>query len=380
MPPRARARVSRRRASARPAAPTTPSRPKRTLLAPFFRASGVDGMHAPFLLETLLNPDLTPPERPAVLAHEWAHLAGYAPEDDASFVGLLAALARRSRLAYSAWLALFHDAVGQLPRAISDGCSGGWRPVRGRIGRRSSRACNRAASRSRARAGRPTIATSRRRASAKACRATAAWCSCCSGSGALDWSGDAHQEPERRWPARRRPAETDATRVLIIDPRQPDPARSRRGGRPRARRAGRVSDGDRLRARRACARSRRRSRASFARKDARRPIRVIVHLARADRLERGRSRDTRCRRRRLAARFWPGPLTLILHKQRSRARRGHRRAGDRCRARAGASRCAGAARRRRRVPLPRPAPIASRGRARRGPSMCSPIWTASSIW
>ena len=54
-------------------------------------------MHAPFLLETLLNPDLTPPERPAVLAHEWAHLAGYAPEDDASFVGLLAALARRRR-------------------------------------------------------------------------------------------------------------------------------------------------------------------------------------------------------------------------------------------------------------------------------------------
>ena len=72
--------------------PTTPGRPKRTLLSLYFRASGVDGMHAPFMLETLLNPDLTPPERPAVLAHEWAHLAGYAPEDDASFVGLLAAL------------------------------------------------------------------------------------------------------------------------------------------------------------------------------------------------------------------------------------------------------------------------------------------------
>ena len=95
--------------------PTTPSRPKITLLAPFFRASGVDGMHAPFLLETLLNPDLTPPERPAVLAHEWAHLAGYAPEDDASFVGLLAALQADPGSKYSAWLALFHDAVAQLP-------------------------------------------------------------------------------------------------------------------------------------------------------------------------------------------------------------------------------------------------------------------------
>lgn len=95
---------------------TTPGRPKRTLLASFFRASGVDGMHAPFLLETLLNPALTPPERPAVLAHEWAHLAGYAPEADASFVGLLAALAADEPSRYSAWLSLFDHAVGQLPR------------------------------------------------------------------------------------------------------------------------------------------------------------------------------------------------------------------------------------------------------------------------
>ena len=94
----------------------TPSRPKHTLLEPFFRASGVDGMHAPFLLETLLNSDLTPPERPIVLAHEWAHLAGYAPEDDASFVGLLAALRADPGSRYSAWLALFDDVVSQLPR------------------------------------------------------------------------------------------------------------------------------------------------------------------------------------------------------------------------------------------------------------------------
>lgn len=97
--------------------PTTPGRPKRTLLAPFFRASGVDGMHAPFLLETLVNPGLTPPERPAVLAHEWAHLAGYAPEADASFVGLLAALHADAPSQYSAWLTLFEHSVGQLPRA-----------------------------------------------------------------------------------------------------------------------------------------------------------------------------------------------------------------------------------------------------------------------
>ena len=95
--------------------PTTPGRPKKTMLAIFFRASGVDGMHAPFLLETLINPDLTPPERPAVLAHEWAHLAGYAPEADASFVGLLAALRADAPSRYSAWLALVDDVASQLP-------------------------------------------------------------------------------------------------------------------------------------------------------------------------------------------------------------------------------------------------------------------------
>jgi hypothetical protein len=95
---------------------TVPGRPKRTIFAAFFRASGVDGMHAPFLLETLLNPDLTPPERPAVLAHEWAHLSGYALEADASFIGLLAALRADPGSRYSAWLSLFDHAVGQLPR------------------------------------------------------------------------------------------------------------------------------------------------------------------------------------------------------------------------------------------------------------------------
>ena len=96
---------------------TVPGRPKHTLFGPFFRASGVDGMHAPFLLETLLNPDLTPPERPAVLAHEWAHMAGYAPEDDASFVGVLAALRADAPSQYSGWLFLFEQSVGQLPHA-----------------------------------------------------------------------------------------------------------------------------------------------------------------------------------------------------------------------------------------------------------------------
>jgi len=80
--------------------------PKRSLFTPFYRASGVSGQLGPFFLETLLNPDLTGPERPAVLAHEWAHLSGYAPESDASFIGLLAALRAGPAAEYSVWLDL----------------------------------------------------------------------------------------------------------------------------------------------------------------------------------------------------------------------------------------------------------------------------------
>ena len=88
--------------------------PKTSLLSPFFRASGVSGMIAPFFLETLVNPDLTGPERPAVLAHEWAHLSGFAPESDASFVGLLAAWRADPASQYSAWLELVSVAANQL--------------------------------------------------------------------------------------------------------------------------------------------------------------------------------------------------------------------------------------------------------------------------
>lgn len=96
---------------------TVPGRPKRSLLAPFFRMSGTDGLTAPFFLETLLNPDLTAPERPIVLAHEWAHLSGVAPEADASFVAILAALGADVPAQYSAWLSLALDVASRLPPA-----------------------------------------------------------------------------------------------------------------------------------------------------------------------------------------------------------------------------------------------------------------------
>jgi Zn-dependent protease with chaperone function len=94
--------------------PTVFATPKSSIFTPFYRASGVSGQLGPFFLETLLNPDLTGPERPAVLAHEWAHLSGYAPESDASFIGLLAGLRAGPASEYSVWLDLVSESVNQL--------------------------------------------------------------------------------------------------------------------------------------------------------------------------------------------------------------------------------------------------------------------------
>jgi hypothetical protein len=94
--------------------PTVIATPKWTIFSPYYRAAGVSGQLGPFFLETLLNPDLTGPERLAVLGHEWAHLSGYAPESDASFVGLLAALRSGPAGEYSAWLDLVSEASSQL--------------------------------------------------------------------------------------------------------------------------------------------------------------------------------------------------------------------------------------------------------------------------
>ena len=94
--------------------PTVIATPKWTLFTPYYRAAGVSGQLGPFFLETLLNPDLTGPEREATLAHEWAHLSGYAPESDASFIGVLAALRAGPSAEYSAWLDLVSESVNQL--------------------------------------------------------------------------------------------------------------------------------------------------------------------------------------------------------------------------------------------------------------------------
>lgn len=80
--------------------------PKVTWLTSYFRAAGIDGMISPFSLEVLINGHVLPFERPFVVAHEWAHAAGYADEAEASFVGWLTCMEGDSATKYSGWLSL----------------------------------------------------------------------------------------------------------------------------------------------------------------------------------------------------------------------------------------------------------------------------------
>ena len=94
--------------------PTSVGRIKSTLLGTYFRWSSVDGMVNPFGLEVLANPDLMPWERPFVAAHEWSHLAGYANEAEANFIGWLTCVRGNVPSQYSGWLFLYWQIAGQL--------------------------------------------------------------------------------------------------------------------------------------------------------------------------------------------------------------------------------------------------------------------------
>ena len=94
-----------------------PGRPKRTVLEFYFTRVSIDGMTNPFFLETLTNQSLLPFERASTLAHEWSHLAGYADESEANFVGWLVCLRGSPAIQYSGWLSLYGTVIGALPRS-----------------------------------------------------------------------------------------------------------------------------------------------------------------------------------------------------------------------------------------------------------------------
>lgn len=91
--------------------------PKRSLLQWYFRKAAINGMTVPVVLEVILNPDLLPAELPSTLAHEWAHLAGYADESEANFLAWYACVSSEDALVqYSGWIDAYTLAVNALPR------------------------------------------------------------------------------------------------------------------------------------------------------------------------------------------------------------------------------------------------------------------------
>ena len=97
------------------ATPARPGRPKWSILDFYFKAAGVEGMTDPLFLETLVAGDLLPFERPFVIAHEWSHLAGFADEGEANFLGWLACTNGSDEARYSGW----HFLYGQLFQSLS---------------------------------------------------------------------------------------------------------------------------------------------------------------------------------------------------------------------------------------------------------------------
>lgn len=134
------ARVQRDLGASRLAAP---GRPKPTLLDWYFRRAAVEGMTDPYFLETLVEGGLLDIERPFVVAHEWSHLAGYANEGEANFVGWLICLRGSDADQYSGWLFLYGEILGSvraadradLARRLADGPRADRRAIADRVRR-----------------------------------------------------------------------------------------------------------------------------------------------------------------------------------------------------------------------------------------------------
>jgi hypothetical protein len=93
-----------------------PGVPKWSVLQPYFRWAGIDGVTNPFVPEVVVNDDLLPMEWPFTLAHEWGHLAGLAHEAEASYAGWLTCQAGTDQTRYSAALWAFGHVFAASPR------------------------------------------------------------------------------------------------------------------------------------------------------------------------------------------------------------------------------------------------------------------------
>jgi hypothetical protein len=77
---------------------------KPSLLTPVINYMGTSGYYNPFTAESQINYDMPVYLRPFVACHELSHQMGYAPEDEANFIGFLAGTKSKDRLLrYSAY-------------------------------------------------------------------------------------------------------------------------------------------------------------------------------------------------------------------------------------------------------------------------------------
>ena len=96
------------------------ARTKRTVFDFYLTAAGIDGFTNPFGLEVILESRLLPQERPFSMAHEWAHLAGFADESEANFIALVSCLSSGDpAVRYAGWLAAY-PTLAYVTKAISN--------------------------------------------------------------------------------------------------------------------------------------------------------------------------------------------------------------------------------------------------------------------
>jgi hypothetical protein len=87
-----------------------PPRVKPTVFQPFMQLSATSGFTNPWTHEVNVNAEAFTVERPALYAHEWAHLSGFADEGEANFISAVACTtAHDPLLAYSGWLLVWFN-------------------------------------------------------------------------------------------------------------------------------------------------------------------------------------------------------------------------------------------------------------------------------
>ncbi|MDQ2857658.1 MAG: DUF3810 domain-containing protein [Candidatus Eremiobacteraeota bacterium] len=87
-----------------------PPRVKPTLFQRMLQASATTGFTDPWTHEVNLDAGALRFERPAIYAHEWAHVAGFADESEANFISVIACTTSGDPLlAYSGWLLVWFN-------------------------------------------------------------------------------------------------------------------------------------------------------------------------------------------------------------------------------------------------------------------------------